>query len=65
VCCLQAVAATALQALLAAAARPLLQVPPGKRSADEVECLAELLAGLEVSWCQSVMYRCANIFPVT
>jgi hypothetical protein len=48
VCCLQAVAATALQSLLAAAARPLLQVPPGKRSADEVECLAELLAGLEV-----------------
>ncbi|WIA39242.1 hypothetical protein OEZ86_005365 [Tetradesmus obliquus] len=43
----QAVAAAALQALLAAAARPLLQVPPGTRSADEVECLAELLAGLE------------------
>jgi hypothetical protein len=47
--CVQAVAGAALQSLLAAAARPLLQVPPGKRSADEVECLAELLAGLEVS----------------
>lgn len=47
-CCLQAVAAAALHAVLAAAARPLLQVPPGKRTADEVELLADLLAGLEV-----------------
>lgn len=43
-----ALAAAALQAVLAAACRPILRVGGRTRSAEEVETLAELFSGLEV-----------------
>ncbi|KAF8064564.1 hypothetical protein HT031_003364 [Scenedesmus sp. PABB004] len=43
----QAEAGATVQAVLAAAARPLLAVPPGQRGADELALLAELLGGLD------------------
>eukprot|EP00879_Flechtneria_rotunda_P022915 GHRR01024219.1.p3 GENE.GHRR01024219.1~~GHRR01024219.1.p3 ORF type:complete len:402 (+),score=184.58 GHRR01024219.1:5904-7109(+) len=43
----QDAAAAAVQCVMAAACRPLLQLPPNKRSSNDVEILAELLARLE------------------
>lgn len=45
----QALAAAAVHAVLAAACRPILRVAGRGRSAEEVETLAELFSGLEVS----------------
>jgi CRP-like cAMP-binding protein len=44
----QPLAAAAVQALLAAACRPLLRVGGRGRTAEEVQTLAELFSGLEV-----------------
>jgi thiamine pyrophosphate-dependent acetolactate synthase large subunit-like protein len=45
----QQLAAAAVQAVLAAACRPILRVGGRARTAEEVDTLAELLSGLEVS----------------
>jgi CRP-like cAMP-binding protein len=44
----QQLAAAAVQAVLAAACRPILRVGGRARTAEEVDTLAELLSGLEV-----------------
>lgn len=44
----QPLAAAAVQAVLAAACRPLLRVGGRGRTAEEVQALAELFSGLEV-----------------
>lgn len=49
-------AAAAVQAVLAAACRPILKVGGRARSAEEVETLAELFSGLEVSCGQLVVW---------
>lgn len=45
---MQGATVTVVQTVLAAACRPLLAIAPVKRTATDVENLAELLAGLEV-----------------
>lgn len=47
----QPLAAGAVQAVLAAACRPILRVGSKARSAEDVQTLAELFAGLEVRDC--------------
>jgi hypothetical protein len=52
----QATAAAAVQAVVAASCRRVLQIPPAVRRPEEVTALAELLQALEVggtpAWCQ-------------
>jgi CRP-like cAMP-binding protein len=56
-----ALAAAALQAVLAAACRPILRVGGRTRSAEEVETLAELFSGLEVRVMPAVVHGCGAV----
>lgn len=47
---LQAVAASAIQAVMAGSCQRILSVPPNMRSADDIDTLSDLLGELEVSW---------------